>query len=247
MHVYPKRDPGHWRRAVRHVRARLSQFDGLRLVSVAVDQSTDRADDVCREFGGLVDVREVPNDDRQEVVSFPWLLEEASQASSPDDLVFYCHAKGCTHSANQSSHLWCDAMASTCLDYPQFVEHVLRERSIAGAFRSIQRVGASAATFHYAGTFYWFRAGVAFSRDWRNCDADFWGAESWPGLVFDIGEGGCLFYDSAETAHLYNLGWWHTAGCPAYRHWRAEFDRRGIKPLAYDPALLWPQFREWTT
>lgn len=246
MHVYPRKDPGHWRRAVRHVKARLLQFDGLRLVSVAVDQSTDRAADVCNEFSGLVDVREVANDERQEVVSFPWLLEQAEGVAGPDDLVFYCHAKGCTHSTNPSSHLWCDAMARACLDYPQLVDVVLQERSIAGAFRSIQQVGASVATFHYAGTFYWFRAGAAFSRNWRQCDAEFWGAESWPGLVFDPGESGCLFFDRGETAHLYHLDWWQTVGCPAFRQWRAEFDRRGIRPLADDSALLWPQFAEWT-
>jgi hypothetical protein len=244
MHVYPKADPGHWRRAVRHVRARLSQFTGRRLVSVAVDTSTDRAADVCREFGGEVEIREVHNDGTQEMVSFPWLME--SVVDNSDDLSFYCHAKGCTHSENQSSHLWCDAMASACLDYPAMIDFAMDRKHIAGAFRSRQQVGLSKAGFHFAGTWYWFRNRVLYGRDWHRSDPEFWGAESYPGIHFSPEESACLFFDRAETAHLYSLPWWQTVVCPAYRLWRAGFNARGIKPLADDPALLWPQFAEWT-
>lgn len=244
MHVYPKADLGHWRRAVRHVRARLSQFTGRRLVSVAVDTSTERAGDVEREFGGEVEIREVHNDGRQEMVSFPWLMEQVIDDS--DDLTFYCHAKGCTHKDNQSSHLWCDAMASACLDYPALVDFAMRTKHIAGAFRSRQQVGSSEAIFHFAGTFWWVRNSAIYARNWRKCDQEFWGAESYPGLHFHAHESACLFFDRAETAHLYDLAWWQTVVCPAYRRWRAEFHSRGIRPIADDSALLWPQFAEWT-
>ena len=244
MHVYPRRDPGHWRRAVRHVRARLSQFDGRRLVSVAVDTSTERAADVCREFGGEVEIRDVFNDGTQEMVSFPWLLDQVIDDS--DDLTFYCHAKGCTHTTNPSSHLWCDAMVSACLDYPALVDHVMAKKSICGAFRSRQQVGTSLASFHFAGTFWRVRNRELWARDWNRMDPEFWGAESYPGIHFQPHESACLFFDRAETAHLYHIDWWRASVCPAYRSWRAEFHRRGIKPLADDPCLLWPEFREWT-
>jgi hypothetical protein len=119
MHVYPRRDPGHWRRGVEHVRQRLSQFTGRRLVSVAIDTSTDTAAEVERAFGGQVEIREVFNDGTQEMVSFPWLMGQLIDNS--DDVTFYCHAKGCTHKDNPASHLWCDAMAAACLDYPALV------------------------------------------------------------------------------------------------------------------------------
>lgn len=244
MHVYPKSDPGHWRRAVRHVVARLSQFNGRRLVSVAVDTSTDTAAEVCREFGGQVEIREVFNDGTQEMVSFPWLIQQVLDDS--DDLTFYCHAKGCTHRENQSSHLWCDAMASACLDYPALIDFAMQRKHIAGAFRSRQRCGTSEAQFHFAGTWYWFRNRALHGREWHRSDPEFWGAESYPGIHFSIEESACLFFDRAETAHLYSLPWWQTMVCPAYRLWRAGFDSRGIRPLADDSALLWPQFAEWT-
>jgi hypothetical protein len=243
MHVYPKTDPGHWRRGVEHVRQRLSQFTGRRLVSVAIDTSTDRAADVCRAFGGEVEIREVFNDGTQEMVSFPWLMQQVIDDS--DDVTFYCHAKGCTHRENQSSHLWCDAMAAACLDYPDLVDFSLRRKPFVGAFRSRQQVGHSNASFHYAGTWWWVRNRDLFARDWARSDPEFWGAESYPGVHFQPHESACLFLDRAETAHLYSLAWWQSVVCPAFKSWRAEFDRRGIRPLSEDPPL-WPQFREWT-
>lgn len=243
MHIYP-RSSGMWRRAVRHVSARIGQFTGKRLVSVAIDTSTDRAADVERAFGGAVEIREIHNDGRQEMTSFPWLMESAIDDS--DDLTFYCHAKGCTHPDGAPSHLWCDAMASTCLDYPQLIDFVMSRKSIAGAFRSRLQCGTSAAKFHFAGTWWWVRNRVLFSRDWQHSDPEFWGAESYPGVHFSIEESACLFSDRAETAHLYSLDHWRDAVCQDYRRWRSEFDRRGIQPLTDDCSLYHPLFREWT-
>ena len=243
MHVYPKSDPGHWRRGVEHVRQRLSQFTGRRLVSVAIDTSTDTAAEVERAFGGEVEIREVFNDGTQEMVSFPWLMSQLIDDS--DDVTFYCHAKGCTHATNNASHLWCDAMAAACLDYPALVDWCLKSKPICGAFRSRQQVGTSLASFHFAGTWWWVRNRDLHARDWQRSDPEFWGAESYPGVHFSPTESACLFFDRAETAHLYHLDWWQSVVCPAFRSWRAEFDRRGIKPVACDPPA-WPQFVEWT-
>jgi hypothetical protein len=243
MHVYPKTDPGYWRRGVEHVRQRLSQFTGRRLVSVAVDTSTDTAADVLRAFGGEVEVREVLNDGTQEMVSFPWLMQQVIDDS--DDVTFYCHAKGCTHSQNQASHLWCDAMASACLDYPSLVDWCLERKSICGAFRSRLQVGFSHALWHFSGTWWWVRNRDLFARNWERSDPEFWGAESYPGLHFMPNESACLFFDKAETAHLYNVPFWEAVVCPAFKSWRSAFTSRGIKPLADNPPA-WPQFAEWT-
>lgn len=241
MHVYPK-SSGMWRRAVRHVRARLSQFTGRRLVSVAVDTSTDRAADVAAEFGDAVEVREVYNDGRQEMVSFPWLMKSIMPESGA---VFYCHAKGCTHLPGAPSHLWCDAMAAACLDYPRLVEFALARKQIAGAFRSTMQVGLSSASFHFAGTFWWANIAALSTRQWDRWDGDFWGAESYPGMVFLPWESACLFFDRGETAHLYQLDFWKSTICPAFRAWRNEFRHRGISPLAEGCELYHPLFREW--
>jgi len=243
MHVYPRRDPGHWRRGVEHVRQRLSQFTGRRLVSVAIDTSTDTAAEVERAFGGEVEIREVFNDGTQEMVSFPWLMGQLIDDS--DDVTFYCHAKGCTHKDNPASHLWCDAMAAACLDYPALVDHCLSRKPICGAFRSRQQVGTSSAGFHFAGTWWWVRNRDLFAKDWQRSDPEFWGAESYPGVHFAIHDSACLFFDRAETGHLYLVDWWRTIICPTFKKWRGEFDRRGIKPLACNPPA-WPQFAEWT-
>lgn len=241
MHVYPK-SSGMWRRAVRHVSARIGQFTGRRLVSVAVDTSTDRAVDVERAFGGAVEVREIHNDGRQEMTSFPWLMESVM---GEQGAVFYCHAKGCTHQRDAPSHLWCDAMASACLDYPALIDSVMAKKPIAGAFRSTMQVGLSSASFHFAGTFWWADIAALAARDWRRWDTEFWGAESYPGMVFAPWDSACLFFDKGETAHLYQLDFWRSTICPAFRLWQQQFSKRGIKSLTDDCSLYHPLFREW--
>jgi hypothetical protein len=211
---------------------------------VAVDTSTDTAADVDRAFRGEVEIREVHNDGRQEMTSFPWLMERLIDDSN--DLTFYCHAKGCTHRENNASHLWCDAMASACLDYPGLVDWCMDRKSICGAFRSRLQVGFSHALWHFAGTWWWVRNRDLFTRDWQRSDPEFWGAESYPGLHFLPTESACVFFDNAGTHHLYSVEWWRDVICPAYKNWRAGFDVRGITPLATEPPL-WPDFRRWTT
>ena len=234
MHVLPRKS-GMWRRGVAHVAARLSQFTGRRLVSVAVDRDTDSAADVDRAFGGAVEIREVANDSRQEMVSFPWLMGELIPL---DGITLYCHAKGCTHPPGAASHMWCDAMASACLDYPEMTAFIMQRKRIAGAFRSTQQVGLSAASFHFAGTWWWVDNAELRTREWMRSDPEFWGAESYPGLHFTRDESACLFFDHAETGHLYNPGWWGSRVGPVFSSWRAMFAEKGIQPMV-DPVGLW--------
>lgn len=235
MHVYP-RSNGEWRRSIRHIKCRLSQFDGTKKVSVAIDTSTDRLRDVEREFGDSgIDYREIFNDARQEMVSFPWLIEQSLDDS--DAITLYCHSKGCTHNANQSSHLWLDAMAAACLDYPEMVEFIMQKRHIVGAFRSGMMIGTSQAPWHFAGTWYWFRNSALWTREWHKCDPEFWGAESYPGVHFWRHESGCLFYDHAETGHLYDIGHWQSRIGPSFKAWRAKLDAAKVRPLCSSPPV----------
>ncbi len=229
MHCYPRRG-GAWRRSVQHVLRRIDQFDGRRIVSVAVDQSTERAGEVSKEFGGLVDIHETHNNASQEMVSFGWLLE---QVASEPGISFYCHSKGATQPAHVGSHCWCDAMAITCLDYPQLIDIALRNKATCGAFRS-NVVVPGFGPWHFAGTWYWMRHNRLFGRDWKPKLGAFYGAEAYPGLLFAEKESACLFTPKAHLSHMYNNGWWETVGGPSLRRWVARLEAAGHKPLCVD-------------
>lgn len=231
MHIYPRACHQHWRRSVNHLRARWDQFNGRRVVSVAYDASTCTVDEVREAFGTCeVEIQAVRNSSLQEVESFPRLLESVSKEPG---ITFYCHSKGCTHCRHDSaSHVWCDTMAEACLDYPTLVDCALAQFDICGAFRStMQIMGARSPPWHFAGTWWWVRNEVLFAGQWKDIDPLLWGAESYPGRRFDKSRSHCLFFDHAETTHLYDPEFWRRAILPGIANWRKALKAVGLKPL----------------
>src|SRR5690349_12160318 len=112
-HIYPRSCGQKWRRTADHLLHRWRQFDAKRIISVAVDGTTDTLDDVRRALNDGVEFIEVWSTGLQEVGSFGRLMERV-QSCPPDDVTYYVHAKGAAHAGknrNRASHLWCDAMA----------------------------------------------------------------------------------------------------------------------------------------
>ena len=238
MHLYPKREGQNWRRSVAHLLARWSLFNGRKIISVAIDTSTDSWQTVREAFGpdSGAEFIEIHNTALQEAQSLPGLLSEV-EAYSKDEITFYCHAKGCTHTENRASHLWADAMFAACLDYPDLVDCVLSEKAACGAFRSTQQIGNSPSAWHFAGTFFWFKNWDLFRRNWRSHEDVFWGAESYLGRHFYFHESACLFYDNAQTAHLYHVSFWDSTILPAFRTWRGRLAACGATPLCSNPPV----------
>lgn len=232
MHIYPLRCHQNWRRSVAHLCARWDQFTGRRVASVALDEKTNSLDEVREAFGNReVEFRAVKNGPLQEVASFPGLLETVEP--DRDSITFYCHAKGATHcDPTSASHLWCDAMAEACLDYPELVDCCLSEAVVCGAFRSKMIIGwpGPSPPFHFAGTWFWFRNDVLFERDWRQVDPVLWGVEAWPGFRFAEAESRCLFLDNAHTLHLYDQAFWAKIITPGMVNWRSALERCGLVP-----------------
>lgn len=233
MHVYPLACHQNWRRSIMHLRARWEQFDGRRIVAVAFDTKTCTMDEVREAFGPCeVEMFGVMNSELQEVQSFPRLLE---MVAAEPGLTLYCHSKGCTHcDPTSASHIWLDAMAEACLDYPQLVDCALTDHDVCGAFRSRQVIGSIHASppYHFAGTWYWFRNAALFDNEnWRTVDPVLWGAESYPGWRFPIERSACVFADHAHTFHLYDQQWWERVITPGRTNWRRAIERAGLRPL----------------
>ena len=234
MFVYPRTIGQKWRRSVAHIKARLSQFNGRKVVAIAHDTSTDYPGEVEAAFGDpSIEYLTCQNTGLQEIQPFAGLLTAVSQEPG---ITLYAHSKGCTHVADEAaSHPWCDAMAAACLDYPELIECVLKTHGTCGAFRSLQPIGTSPSRWHFAGTWWWVRNESLFSRNWGDFEQVFWGTESYPGRHFQYHESACLFFDAAHTAHLYDPVWWTKYIGPAFRSWRRRVAECGLRPLAADP------------
>lgn len=180
-HLYPVEGPlwaWHVDRLLRHA----DVFNGKKLVVVATDRRTAPFAAVKRRLAGLgARVLKVPNDPaRGEAAHFVRGLELLRSARE-DELTFYAHAKGVTHTGLKSlvMQTWSDAMYEMNLSAVPAVESLLRERSAAGCFR--QEVPHAGSWWHYSGTFFWFKHSAVFSRDWTRLGAGRYGVEGWLG------------------------------------------------------------------
>lgn len=221
-YVYPRKC-GKWRRTVAHLLAHWSQFDGRKIVTISTDECCDEPWQVVQAFGHdahleieWLEVENVPA--LQEAAHFLPMMERVIHEPG---ITLYCHAKGATHADdNSASHKWCDGMAAACLDYPRLVDCAFEAgANVAGAFRSHGLWAfPNYHNWHFAGTWWWFRNERLRQLPWRELHPNFMGVEAYPGL-FPLPESRCLFYDNANTAHLYNNDFWRDNITPALHYW----------------------------
>lgn len=214
MHIWPKKGAAAWRWNCDQVLKKSELFNGERIIGVAIDDNTDPAEEVIEYMKDFTDnIFIVRNNPRLgEVSTFPRLLKSVSER--PDTFTFYCHAKGVRYNekfgdGKNSILEWTKLMYEFCLSDWEVVRTSLKEKAMTGCFKTYGDFKTPGNhRWHYAGTFYWFRNNDVFSRDWSKVDHMFFGAESWPGLMFTKAETDCLFWEGGGD--LYNREYWES-------------------------------------
>ena len=206
-HVYPVKENGVWQANLDQLIRHMDLFSGRRVVGIAIDPlRCDPAAAVMDYLRGHVEefivVQNLPA--LREVTTFVPLLRQV-MSDDPNEVTFYGHAKGVTHKPGDwtTVHRWASMQYETCLgDWPR-VREILEDHAMAGSFRRYGQFDTPGNhRWHYSGAFYWFRNRDVFCRTWRRVDQVFFGAESWPGLMFSKDQVGCIFRD--ESSDLYN-------------------------------------------
>ncbi len=234
MHIFPCEtyDKGaSWRWNCEQIRRRIGLFNGKRVVSVATDKTTAKAEIVEEVLSGLnIEFHRVENDPSlREVASFDKLFGSVSDHTSPDDVSFFCHAKGTTNfswgDGGKVIRHWADVMYETNLDHWARVAEVLQEYPVAGSLkRSGKYWPESSCEWHYSGSYFWVRNKDLFTRNWQNVDRFWCGAETYVGVMFAAEEGGVVFGDLSsvpgEASWPYRREVWDNYLEPALREWR---------------------------
>lgn len=211
-HVAPFLDGDAWRRNLRQLTpARLAQFNGKRVIAVAVGDGLARAVDVREALPDAagVELLEVPNDPvRRERASLFPLLERV-QSLDPGEASLYAHAKGVTRAGDPKAEAvmyWRNLMYQALLDQPARVRQALRQFPVVGGFRKARPTtfkDGTTAPWHFSGTFFWFRHDAFFARAWRQIPDTGWAVESCVGNLFRLEEGHCLVKDGVgDPYHL---------------------------------------------
>lgn len=231
-HLYPLRSNNGWLENVSALTGRLGLFSGRRLVAVATGPRTVTFAEACRAFGRYreqVELFEVRNDDQLwEVATFLPLFERIAGAPA-GDVFLWAHAKGVRGNWIEATTRWREALYSLYMDYWPEVEKLLERFPVVGAFKKLGPgwpPHQSLSTWHYSGSWCWYRAGDLFGKsDWRRIDQFMHGIEPYPSLHFTAREAGCLFWeDVGGHTNLYNLRFWEEAG-RSLQAWKETHER----------------------
>lgn len=221
-HIWPTKNSPAWEWNVEHLLARFDQFNGRKIIGIAVDGRSESAETVMKKFDGRgceFIVRD--NQELGEVVTAPEMLAKVLDKDQ-NSLVFYAHAKGVKHKqhefVNRPIRRWADVMYRTLLDDPQAVASALIDNKFAGSFR--RKYGSAGRLFHYSGTFYWLRSMHFGKEDAGRISRRYTGMEFWPPKVATFGDTACLFHDNADN--LYSNGYWKSSVDPQLEQWEAH-------------------------
>lgn len=241
-HVYPRRpdagEPCAWRWNVDQLARRIDQFDGVRSVAIATDDTTEDFDTVAEgireRIGKSICVHIDNNAGLRETHAFPQLVELALR-TDPDGMTFFGHAKGVTRVFDFAIRRWIETMHETCLDYPGLIDGVFRSGFLtAGSFKKhgvFGNLGGDRCPWHYAGTHFWFQNSAVAVRDWHAAVQDVpHGVEAWPGVLFDDAESFCLFHVGDRRMCLYRHRHWTRVCDPALVNWRSDFREYHVPP-----------------
>jgi hypothetical protein len=209
-HITPFATNDIWLRNVRQLLKRIDLFNGRRVIAVATGPELVLPHDVRAAFGTHeVEILTRPNSrELRENATFLPLLECVADPD-PEAATFYAHAKGVAKDVlclgdPLGARYWRNAMYHELLDDWERIAELLVEHAAVGTHRRqheeqtrIYPDGQSESTWHFAGTFFWFRNLDAFSTTkWRDVwQPTGWGAEAWPGRMFDFDQSACVAYD----------------------------------------------------
>jgi hypothetical protein len=233
MYIYPIAQFQVWRWNIEQIRKRMHIFNGKRVVTVMTDGRTDSAEAVQRAFGDeRIDSWVIGQNDllRWEMAGLPQMMEYV-HSCDPSEITFYCHAKGVQgpeHIDGPTFHeqprvKWATAMYGACLDDMPFVEKQLETHTFAGAFKRRMVHGARPfrSSWHFSGTFYWFRNARLFAiPQWNRFDQQWFGAETYPGQLVGWGQAAGLFCDRPPVLYLQEA--WTGQVDAMWEQWKRE-------------------------
>lgn len=238
-HVYPvKGSP--WHDRVKRIVDSIDLFNGSVVVAVAVDETTDSADDVRRILPASCDVLEFANNpELGETLTWAARWEHILGHADAADAVLYGHAKGTSPKRwGVICQEWSSLLHDLSLDHWRETEELLRRYPIVGSLRKHGNgfPPPSGGDWHYSGTFYWLRVGELRSRGFGKIAQHRWGVESWPGETFGIEEAGSLFGefknpggkgDYPEFEAYHSARTWRENVLPAYQRFVSARDPAG--------------------
>lgn len=169
----------------------MASFNGRLIVAVSQDDGTEPVTTVRSRFGDRrACFLECRNDPSQGESSSFLQVMEMLRSEDPDEITFYAHAKGTRHQDDREVlervRAWIDCMLLSNLGSVEVVEGLMRRLAAVGCLRRVMDHQGS--SWHYSGTFFWYKHSAVFTRDWRSMTPGIYGVESYLGRRLAVSE-----------------------------------------------------------
>lgn len=241
-HLYPDKlnDGEIWRRNMAALKKRIALFNGRRIIGVAIGPQTHQLADVEGELAGcdceIFSVKNAPT--MRECTTLVKLYEKVSQYTGPEHVTLHAHGKGISSEAWATGvQRWTDALYETCLDYWPVVNRMLQSYPIVGPFKRHYTDWktpnfTSKSTWHFSGSWRWFRNAEMFARKWQYVEPFWCGSESHPSMVFAESEAGNLVCEVTEPGRaLYLQEFWDSKATFEVEQFREQNSQYRQEPL----------------
>lgn len=232
--VCPIKDNGVWQSNIAQLLKRIALFNGKRIVAIARGtmlrkrgirpQNFDYPETVIDAFGDSgCEFLTVENDNKTGEVQAWQSLWERVLPGDPDSVTFYGHAKGVTRPLHSPAHRWTEILYESTLDYWPLVLGQLREFPVTGSFKKLGYCFPGVnSSFHFSGTFVWWRNADLAARAWQHPPRQWAGTEAMPGILYKPEEAGCLFLEAFGTVlNCYSEDYMVRVVEPEYLKWKA--------------------------
>ena len=214
-HVWPMKHHDVWRWNLRQISQRWKLFNGRKVLGIVYNDSSHGPDEVLAEstrlgitWDDVVVHENIPV--LGEVVTWHGRLAALDPPNAgANEVVFAAHAKGVRH-AEDVMVPWVTMLYEICLDDWDTVRQQLEWGLFTGPFQQVR----DATRWHYSGSYYWFRLRDIGRRKWKRIEGHYSGTETWPWLMADRSETGCLF--ARDCGDLY------TTQQALWDKWKAE-------------------------
>lgn len=246
--IYPIAGNGIWQWNLDQLTKRISLFNGRRICAIATDtanpikykpipgmfppdmnrvpcytESPEKVIEKLKEYD--IEYFVVKNDPNlREVAAFFPLFSRLANLRGEGDVTLFAQAKGVTRTPSHPAIPWTDLLYQTMLDYWGVVERSLRVLPVTGSFLKVGQgwpTSATISTFHYSGSWFWFRNAVLFSRDWMRIDKFWSGIEPYPSQHFSLMEAGTVFHEgNVGSLNMYSDSYIQKIVLPEYEVWK---------------------------
>lgn len=210
--IYHVTPTGNWKFNIDLLREHWDLFNGKRIIAVVEDKSFDSNAKSVKQYlpPGDCEILLCQNDkDLRESATLLDLLLTV-HSFKPEEYTCYAHTKGVTHQAKKTKDavmLWTHALYSYNMARYADVHALLQIYPVVGSFAKYGKFKhfPKGSTWHYSGTFYWFRNRDLFRRDWYgdHIPIERYTAEAYPGLMFGADEMGVVAFNNVKNLYDY--------------------------------------------